>query len=68
MHAARKANVNFYYWSYKMPHGGAARNAWSFSHFMYLMGINPHPDVSNYNCGGHFHHDAEVTDDWFGRV
>lgn len=66
LEAAHKAKVKLYYWSYKMPHGGASKNAWSFSQLMYLLGVNPHPDVSNYNCGGHIPHEDEVTDDWFG--
>eukprot|EP00957_Ditylum_brightwellii_P004516 343146-Ditylum_brightwellii.AAC.1 len=48
--AARDANVGLFYWSFKMPFGGAFRNAWSFKHLMYLLGVLPHPDESNYDC------------------
>lgn len=51
--AARNANVQIYWWSYKMPFGGAFRPAWSLRHFLWLMGALPRPDVSSYPCGDH---------------
>jgi len=51
--AAQDANVNIFFWSFKMPYGGAFRPAWSLKHFLYLMGVLPRPDESNYICGDH---------------
>jgi hypothetical protein len=51
--AAKDAEVDLYWWSYKMPYGGAFRPAWSFKQFLYLMGVLPRPDESNYYCGDH---------------
>uniref|UniRef100_A0A7S4HVV1 Glycoside hydrolase family 5 domain-containing protein n=1 Tax=Odontella aurita TaxID=265563 RepID=A0A7S4HVV1_9STRA len=51
--AANDADVELYWWSWKMPHGGAFRRAWSFKHFLYLMGVEgfDHPDESEITCG-----------------
>jgi len=65
MNAAKVAGVNMYYWSYKMPHGGAFRSAWSFTELMYLLGATDRPDHENLQCGGHIPHANEVTDDFF---
>ena len=68
--AAQRANVELYYWSYKMPYGGAFQSAWSFSQLMYLLGVTDRPNVSNFNCGNA--HDSivpagmQMTDDLFG--
>mmetsp|Transcript_7727 Transcript_7727/g.10546 ORF Transcript_7727/g.10546 Transcript_7727/m.10546 type:complete len:641 (-) Transcript_7727:205-2127(-) len=48
--SARDADVELFWWSYKMPYGGAFRNAWSFKHLMFLLGVLHHPDESNYAC------------------
>lgn len=66
LEAAQDSDVELYYWSYKMPFGGAFKSAWSFSQLLYLLGINDRPDESNYNCGEHIAHPLEVTDDIFG--
>lgn len=50
LNAAKNANIELFYWSYKMPYGDAFRNAWSFKHLMYLMGKLSHPDVSPFGC------------------
>jgi hypothetical protein len=64
--ASESARVKLYYWSYRMPFGGSFRSAWSFSHLMYRLGVNPHPDESNYPCGDPSRlHANEVTDDFF---
>jgi hypothetical protein len=47
---ALKSNVELFYWSYKMPYGGAFRSAWSFTHLMYRFGILSQPDEPIYNC------------------
>ena len=63
--AAEDANVELFWWSYKMPYGGAFRPAWSFKHFLYLMGVIKQPDQSNYICGEHKPTEDEPTDDVF---
>ena len=65
MAAAKDADVEMYYWSYKMPHGGAFRSAWSFTELMYLLGVTDRPDHENIHCGGHIPHEGEVNDDMF---
>jgi hypothetical protein len=65
LQAAKDAEVDMYYWSYKMPFGGAFRSAWSFSELMYLLGVSNRPDVDTFNCGGHIPRDGEFTDDFF---
>lgn len=67
MEAAQASAVEMYYWSYKMPFGGAFKSAWSFSQLMYLLGASDRPDESAYNCGEHISHPLEVTDDIFGK-
>ena len=44
-------DVELFWWSWKMPYGGAFRNAWSLKHFLYLMGVTDRPDVSSVKCG-----------------
>jgi hypothetical protein len=61
--AAQQANIELFYWSFKMPAGGAFRKAWSFSHFLYTMGILPHPDTSDFGCNDHIPDSDEPTDD-----
>ena len=65
MKAAEKAKVDMYFWSYKMPYGGAFRSAWSFTELMYLLGMTNRPDLATASCGGHIPHVDEVTDDYF---
>jgi len=48
-----------------MTYGGAFRPAWSFKHLMYLLGVLPRPDESNYNCGEHIALKDEPNDDIF---
>lgn len=47
---AYESNVELFYWSYKMPYGGAFRSAWSFKHLMYRLGVLTQPDETIYNC------------------
>jgi hypothetical protein len=63
--AAEKSNVELFWWSYKMPYGGAFRPAWSFKHFMYLLGVTSHPDETAYDCGEHLALSNEPNDDTF---
>ena len=66
LQAAKAANVKLYYWSYKMPYGGAFKPAWSFKHFLYLMGVLSHPDETNYPCtSDHKPIPGEPNDDIF---
>jgi hypothetical protein len=65
MKAAEKAKVHMYFWSYKMPFGGAFRSAWSFTELMYLLGVTDRPDQVAASCGGHLPHVGEDTDDSF---
>lgn len=48
---AKSADVELFFWSWKMPYGDSFRNAWSFKHLMYLLGVTSQPDESNYQCG-----------------
>ena len=50
---AKSADVELFYWAYKMPYGGAFRNAWSLKHLMYLMGVLSKPDEESFHCGDH---------------
>jgi hypothetical protein len=63
--AAKEANVKLYWWSYKMPYGGAFRPAWSLRHFLWLMGVLPRPDESSFPCGDHVPIAGEPNDDIF---
>jgi hypothetical protein len=38
-----------------MPYGGAFRPAWSLKRLLYLLGVTPRPDESNYGCNDHYH-------------
>lgn len=67
LEAAKKADVKIYWWSYKMPFGGAFRPAWSLRHFLWLMGVLPRPDDSMYPCGDHDSIVGEPNDDIFGH-
>ncbi len=44
---------------------GAFRPAWSFKHFMYLLGVTSHPDETAYDCGEHLALSNEPNDDTF---
>ncbi|KAL3932317.1 MAG: hypothetical protein SGBAC_010905 [Bacillariaceae sp.] len=50
---ADAAGVELYWWGWKMPYGGAFRRAWSFKHFLYLMGVDgfDKPDETDLPCG-----------------
>lgn len=50
---AKAADVELFWWSFKMPYGGAFRNAWSLKHLLYLTGVLPQPDESPFHCGDH---------------
>ena len=65
--AAKAANVELFWWSYKMPYGGAFRPAWSFKHLMYLLGVTSRRDESNYGCSDHVALGDEPNDDIFLR-
>ena len=65
MNAAKKAHVQMYYWSFKMPFGGAFRPAWSFTELMYLLGVTDRPDEDTMGCGEQLLHAEQVTDDFF---
>ena len=51
--AAEEADVELFWWSYKMPYGGAFRRAWSLKHLLYLLGVLPKPDEEEFHCGDH---------------
>lgn len=50
--ASIAADVRLFWWSWKMPFGGAFRPAWSFRHLMYLLGEEgfTRPDESVMPC------------------
>ena len=50
--AANLAGIELYWWSWKMPHGGLFRLAWSFKQLMYNFAIPgfEHPDESEIFC------------------
>lgn len=50
---AANADVELFWWSYKMPYGGAFRSAWSLKHLLYLLGVLPQPDEEIFHCGDH---------------
>jgi hypothetical protein len=62
LQAAKHAGVELFWWSYQMPYGGAFRNAWSLKHLLYLLGVLPRPDVSNFHCGDHIPPSGEPLD------
>jgi len=49
---AEEADVELYYWGWKMPYGGTFRRAWSFKHFLYLLGADgfSKPDETDIPC------------------
>ena len=51
--AANDNGVELYWWSWKMPHGGAFRPAWSLKQFLYMLGVEGFstPDESDMTCG-----------------
>jgi len=59
---AEDADVELFWWSYKMPYGGAFRRAWSFKHLMYLLGVLPQPDEGTFHCGDHIPPHGEPKD------
>lgn len=59
--AGNRANVDLFYWSYKMPYGGSFKGAgWSFSEIMYKFGIFARPDAPQFDCDAHLYDDPEV--------
>ena len=51
MKAAAVANVDLYFWTWKMPHGGAFRPAWSWQHLMHVLHGDMPADESVIPCG-----------------
>lgn len=50
--AATDHEVELFWWSFKMPHGGMFRPAWSFKHFLHRLGVEGFgPDESEIVCG-----------------
>lgn len=50
--AANDHEVELFWWSFKMPHGGMFRPAWSFKHFLHRLGVEGFgPDESEIVCG-----------------
>ena len=59
--AASRANVDLFYWSYKMPYGGSFKGAgWSFTEIMYKFGVFGRPDTPQFDCDAHLYDDPEV--------
>ena len=60
--AAEVANVDLFYWSYKMPYGGSFKQAgWSFSELLYKFGVpNSRPDSTQFECDAHLFDDPDV--------
>lgn len=54
--AAKAADVDLIWWSWKMPYGGAFREAWSFKQFQHRMGAEgfERPDEMPFECGEGF--------------
>jgi len=50
VNAARRNQVDMYYWSFHMPYGGTFRRAWSFRQLMYNLGIIDRPDEPQFDC------------------
>jgi len=49
---AERARVELFFWSWKMPHGGRFRPAWSFKHLLYTLGLpGARPDLDLASCG-----------------
>jgi hypothetical protein len=59
---AKLANVELFFWAYKMPYGGAFRYAWSLKHLLYLLGVLPKPDEELFHCGDHIQPPGEPKD------
>ena len=59
---ARDADVELFWWSYRMPYGGAFRGAWSLKHLLHLMGVLPRPDEEIFHCGDHVPPPGEPRD------
>jgi len=59
--ASERANVDLFYWSYKMPYGGSFKTAgWSFTELMYKLGVLGRPDAPEFTCDSHMFDDPEV--------
>lgn len=59
---ASAADVELFWWSYKMPYGGAFRSAWSLKHLLYLLGVLSQPDEELFHCGDHIPAKGEPED------
>eukprot|EP00986_Skeletonema_menzelii_P019720 scaffold29018_cov166-Skeletonema_menzelii.AAC.2 len=59
---AATADVELFWWSYKMPYGGAFRSAWSLKHLLYLLGVLSQPDEELFHCGDHIPAKGEPED------
>jgi len=59
---AKSADVELFWWAYKMPYGGAFRSAWSLKHLLYLLGVLPQPDEEGFHCGDHIPPPGEPRD------
>ena len=53
-------DVEMFYWSYKMPYGGAFRRAWSFQELMYNLGVVDRPDMPQFDCDSNLIDDPEL--------
>ncbi len=59
--AAETANVDLFYWSYKMPYGGSFKSAgWSFTELLYKLGVLARPDAPEFICDSHMYDDPDV--------
>lgn len=47
---AKKANVELYAWSWKMPYSKVHRSGWSLKHLLYLLGAHGQPDEARFAC------------------
>ena len=59
---ARGAGVELFWWSYKLPYGGAFRRAWSLRHLLYVLGVLGSPDEGPFHCGDHVRPPGEPED------
>lgn len=59
---ARGADVELFWWSWKLPYGGAFRRAWSLRHLLYVLGVLGSPDEGPFHCGDHVRPPGEPED------
>ena len=54
-------DIELVYWSYKMPYGGAFRQAgWSFQELLFRFGVLSKPDTPEFDCDSHLYDDPEL--------